>query len=86
VSTGQIRKFHPCIEKGIQANRFSGFFWEGGMTGAEELCILASWDDAQLSLEEVEGHVESLNKIVQWIIEPDNWSKPVGEILGAKSK
>jgi hypothetical protein len=55
------------------------------MTGAEEVCILASWDDAQLSLEEVEEHVESLNRIVQWIIEPDHWTLPVvGAILGGK--
>lgn len=50
------------------------------MRGADELCVLATWDDAQLSMEETEGHVVSLNKIIQWMTEPDSWAKPVGEI------
>lgn len=54
------------------------------MTGAEEVCILASWDDAQLGLEEVEGYVDGLMNIIQWIIEPDNWTKPVGAFIGNK--
>ncbi|CZR69382.1 related to long-chain-fatty-acid-CoA ligase [Phialocephala subalpina] len=58
-----------------------GFFWEAGMLSADELCVLATWDDAQLSLAEAEGHVESLNKIIQWITTPENWVKPVGKLL-----
>lgn len=54
------------------------------MLSAEELCVLASWDDAQLSLVEVEAHVDSLNKIVQWITQPENWMKPVGQIMEYK--
>ncbi|KUJ19720.1 AMP-binding enzyme family protein-like protein [Mollisia scopiformis] len=58
-----------------------GFFWEAGMLSADELCVLATWDDAQLSLEEAEGHVASLNKIIQWITQPDHLFRPVGELL-----
>ncbi|KAE9377406.1 acetyl-CoA synthetase-like protein [Stipitochalara longipes BDJ] len=59
----------------------AGFFWEAGMTGPDELCVLATWDDAQLSQEETEGHVATLNKIIQWMIEPENWEKSVGEVF-----
>ena len=54
------------------------------MTGPDELCVLATWDDAQLSTEETEGHVASLNTIIQWMIEPESWGKPVGDILQEK--
>jgi hypothetical protein len=51
------------------------------MLGADELCVLASWDDAQLSLKEAEGYVASLVKIIEWITQPENWSKPVGQLF-----
>jgi hypothetical protein len=51
------------------------------MTGPDELCVFVVWDDAQLSQEETEGHVASLNKIIQWMIEPESWGKQIGEIL-----
>ena len=54
------------------------------MLSAEELCVLATWDDAQLNLEEVEGHVESLTKIIQWITQPKSWVKPIGDTLKDK--
>jgi hypothetical protein len=54
------------------------------MLSTEELCVLATWDDAQLSLEEVEGHIDSLTKIIQWITQPDSWVKPIGDILKDK--
>jgi len=51
------------------------------MTGPDELCVLVTWDDAQLSQEETESHLASLNKIILWIIEPENWNTAVGEIV-----
>jgi hypothetical protein len=51
------------------------------MLSADELCVLAAWDDAQLSQEETEGHVASLNNIIQWMTRPENWDQPVGEVL-----
>jgi hypothetical protein len=51
------------------------------MLSADELCLLATWDDAQLSVEETERHLASLKKIIQWMIQPENWEKPVGQIL-----
>ena len=72
------------IKLNCKTKRFSGFFWEAGMLSAEELCVLASWDDAQLSLEEVEGYVDNLNKIIQWITQPENSVKPVGQVMEYK--
>jgi hypothetical protein len=54
------------------------------MMNSEELCVLAMWDDAQMGLEEVKGHVNSLNEIVRWITEPQNWEEPIGTFLGRK--
>jgi hypothetical protein len=54
------------------------------MTGPEELCVLATWDDAQMSTEETEGHVTSLNMIIQLMIEPESWGRSVGDILQEK--
>ena len=54
------------------------------MMNSEELCILATWDDAQLGAEEVEGHVSSLNEILRWITDPQNWDEPIGTPLGRK--
>ena len=54
------------------------------MMNSEELCILATWDDAQLGAEEVDGHVSSLNEIVRRITEPQNWDEPIGTLLGRK--
>jgi hypothetical protein len=51
------------------------------MTSPDELCVLVSWDDAQLSKEETEGHIASLNRIIQWMIEPESWTKPISDIL-----
>jgi hypothetical protein len=51
------------------------------MLSADELCLLATWDDAQLSVEETEGHLASLNKIIQWMTQPESWEKLVGQIL-----
>jgi hypothetical protein len=59
----------------------SGVFWEAGMTGPDELCVLVTWDDAQLSQSEIESHLCSLNRIIEWLIVPENWGKAVGDII-----
>jgi uncharacterized protein involved in tolerance to divalent cations len=63
------------------SNFDSGFWWEAGMMNSEELCILATWNNTQLGLEEVEKHVHSLNNIIEWITAPDNWVEPIEKIL-----
>jgi hypothetical protein len=52
------------------------------MVNSDELCVLATWNNAQLGLEEVEGYVRSLNRIIEWITAPENWVEPVGIMLG----
>lgn len=59
----------------------SGFFWSANMLQNDELCVAATFDDMQTTLEEAESHVKHLLDIVSKLTKETNWDKTIGEIL-----
>ena len=59
----------------------SGMFWVAGMLSSEDLCVAATYDEMQLSAQEVDSHVQSLLGIISKLTEEGNWDLTVGEIL-----
>ena len=53
--------------------------WHCGMVDAETLQVLVTYNDAVFRPAEVEGLLEGLMRIVEWMVEPESWEKTVGE-------
>lgn len=58
-----------------------GFFWNAFMLDASNLFFIASWDTAQMSAVEVEGHCEMLAKVLRKLVHHGNWGKRVDEVF-----
>ena len=56
--------------------------WLCGMFDAETLQVLVKYNDAVFRPVEVEELLESLMRIVKWVVEPESWEKKVGECRG----
>ncbi|KAF5867887.1 putative amp-binding enzyme family protein [Botrytis fragariae] len=59
-----------------------GFFWNCGMANMERFCCVVSWDDTQLDINEINGHVSKLLEIIGWITNPKNWNNSVSSFQG----
>lgn len=53
--------------------------WNCGMLDAEMFQMLVTHNDEVFKPEEVEGLLECLMRIIQWVVDPGNWEKTVGE-------
>ena len=60
-----------------EANATRGFIWECGLTGFETLSVRALWNLDLFSKDEVNGFVESVLNIVEWICDPSNCEEEV---------
>ncbi|KAK5651692.1 hypothetical protein OQA88_11758 [Cercophora sp. LCS_1] len=60
----------------------SGLFWNAFMVDKSQLTFVASWDTAQMSASEVEGHCDTVVNILQGLVWEESWAK---EVLGAFS-
>ncbi|KAK5995319.1 Acyl-CoA ligase sidI-like protein [Cladobotryum mycophilum] len=61
----------------------SGFFWNAFMVDKANLFFIASWDTAQMGVDEVDDHCDSLADVLRKIADENNWNKTVGEIFSA---
>jgi hypothetical protein len=53
------------------------------MLDASNLFFIASWDTAQMSATEVEGHCERLATVLRKLVNHGNWEKKVEEVFWA---
>lgn len=53
--------------------------WNCGMLDAETFQMLVTYNDAVFQPPEVEKLLECLMQIVQWVVDPENWEKTVGD-------
>lgn len=51
------------------------------MLDSVNMSFIATWDTAQLSLGEVEGHCETMAKLLRKLVREENWGKPVTEVF-----
>lgn len=51
------------------------------MVDGDNLFFIASWDTAQLNLEEMESHCDLLAEVMRKMADEDNWDKAVGEVF-----
>ena len=51
------------------------------MLSRDELCVVATWDDAQMSFENAQKCVESLMELIIVMTTPDRWAEAVGKVL-----
>ncbi|KAK3324871.1 hypothetical protein B0H66DRAFT_106255 [Apodospora peruviana] len=58
-----------------------GLVWTAFMVDKSNLFFIASWDTAQLSLEEVEGHCNTMASVLRQLVNEENWNKPVAEVF-----
>lgn len=56
-----------------------GVFWNFGLANEETLFAFMLYDDKQLRRGEAEAALARVFEILQWMTEPENWAKPVGE-------
>ena len=53
--------------------------WNCGMVDAETFQMLVTYNDAVFRPAEVENLLDCLMRIIQWIADPENWKKTIGE-------
>jgi len=52
------------------------------MVDKTHLFVVASWDTAQMSSTEVEGHCDGFADVLRRMAQPENWDKPLKEVFG----
>ncbi|KAL2061391.1 hypothetical protein VTL71DRAFT_7664 [Oculimacula yallundae] len=57
-----------------------GLLWNCTMVDRNTVCVMPSWDDAQLRLKEVEEILSVYLKIATMLATKENWEKKVGEL------
>lgn len=60
----------------------SGLFWNAFMVDRTSLFFIANWDTAQMNLEEVEGHCNSMANILRQLVKESNWDRKISEVFG----
>ena len=53
--------------------------WHCGMLDAQKARMVAQWDGCQAGKAEVEGWVRAFMKVLQWLADPKNWDKELGQ-------
>lgn len=56
-----------------------GVFWNFGLADEETLFAFMLYDDKQLRRSEAEAALARVFEILQWMTEPENWAKRIGE-------
>lgn len=51
------------------------------MLSLDDLGIVALFDEAHLSLEEIERHIQSIFSIITKLVEPVNWDLEVSHVM-----
>ena len=53
--------------------------WHCGMLDAQTARMTVQWDGCQAGKAEVEGWIAAFMKVLQWLGDPENWDKEVGQ-------
>jgi len=59
----------------------SGVFWNAFMADKTSLFLIATWDTAQMSNVEIEGHCDALGNVLRKLTSESNWDKTVEEVF-----
>ena len=59
----------------------TGLQWNCGLLSSERVFIHATYDDAQLGEAEVTAALDIFVRAAQWLVDPENWEKLLGEWL-----
>lgn len=51
------------------------------MVDRTNLFFIANWDTAQMNLDEVEGHCNTLAGILRQLVKEENWDRKVCEVF-----
>jgi len=60
---------------------YSGLFWNAFMVDRTNLFFIANWDTAQMNLEEIEGHCNTMASILRQLVKDVNWDKKVFDVF-----
>jgi hypothetical protein len=59
----------------------SGLYWNCCMLDKTNFLVIASWDTAQMTATEVEGHVDGYVEVMRRIVSLGNWERSMKEVF-----
>lgn len=71
------KRFSFLEHLGGKGWRDYGVFWQFGLTDEQTLSGMLGYDDAHLRHGEAQAALDRTFEIIQWLLEPMNWSRPV---------
>ncbi|KAM7189121.1 hypothetical protein V8F33_010242 [Rhypophila sp. PSN 637] len=61
-----------------------GLFWNAFMVDRTNLFFIANWDTAQMNLDEVEGHCNTMASILRHLVKEANWDKRISDVFSVR--
>ncbi|RDA95429.1 hypothetical protein CP533_5364, partial [Ophiocordyceps camponoti-saundersi (nom. inval.)] len=61
-----------------------GFCWNMFSAGRDAIFFIASWDTAQMNVDEVEQHCDNMAEVMRRLARDSNWDKTVGEVFASE--
>ncbi|PHH89389.1 hypothetical protein CDD83_6171 [Cordyceps sp. RAO-2017] len=61
-----------------------GFCWNMFLASREVIVIVASWDTAQMDVDEVERHCDCMADVMRRLATEANWDRTIGDVFGAR--
>lgn len=78
--------YRSMQRKQILSRADIGLLWNCVMVERDTVCVMPSWDDAQLRRSEVEEILGVYLDIAEQLAKKDNWEKTIGELRISKEK
>ncbi|KAM7214894.1 hypothetical protein V8F06_009720 [Rhypophila decipiens] len=61
-----------------------GLFWNAFMVDRTNLFFIANWDTAQMNLDEVEGHCNTVASILRQLVKEANWDRRISDVFSVR--
>ncbi|PFH61619.1 hypothetical protein XA68_16794 [Ophiocordyceps unilateralis] len=61
-----------------------GFCWNMFLAGRDAIYFIASWDTAQMNVDDVEGHCDGMAEVMRRLARESNWHRTVGDVFASE--
>ncbi|RDA84296.1 hypothetical protein CP532_3330 [Ophiocordyceps camponoti-leonardi (nom. inval.)] len=61
-----------------------GFCWNMFSAGQDAILFIASWDTAQMNVDEVEQHCDGMAEVMRRLAQDSNWDRSVGDVFASE--
>lgn len=58
-----------------------GFCWKMFLVARYNMLVVASWDTAQMNVDEVERHCDSMAHVLRRLANEANWDRQMGDVF-----